>query len=116
MSAKSSLSLFAAATLLAMGAAALGADDTASLGQTLNGESCRLSAGVILCGDVPAGTLRGSQLAADPPSDPAARRAAVPAHARALPGGLAPPQDLAFDAPQGVGDSALHLCGPRTHG
>ena len=116
MSAKTSLSLLAGVALMAMGAVAFGATDTASLGQSLGGESCRLSNGIILCGDNESGTLRISQLTQDLPGDTAARHDAILSAAHALPGGLATTQDVSCDPAQWVGDDALFLCTLRSNG
>ena len=114
--------LGAGALLLCAGAASLAAGNGAvPLGQSLSGESCRLSGADILCGDAqePSGTVRISQLAAAVPSDPAGRRAAILAGAKALPGGLATVQDITCDPAQWIGaagnEAALYLCTLRSN-
>jgi len=68
------------------------------LGQTLGGEPCRLVAGSsIVCAERTeiSGTLRTSQFAVAPPGDLAARRAAILAAAKRLPGGIGAIDDVA---------------------
>ncbi len=118
MSAKRISPLLGAAAILAAGAAAFAADSGTGLGQSLTGEACRLDGGVIVCGTENAGSLRVSQLTASLPADPAARRAALVAGARALPEGLATEQDIACDPGQWIGgggsESVLFLCTLRS--
>ncbi len=122
MNAKPFLALAAATALLALAVpASHSADATVPLGQNLAGESCRLVDGAdILCGAAasPAGTLRVSRLDQALPSDPAARRAAILATARALPGGMTTVEDVNCDAGQWLGgsDHALFLCALRSNG
>jgi CHAT domain-containing protein len=75
------------------------AEDGTQLGQTLAGEPCRLVAGSdIVCGEGKelAGTLRVSPpLAAMSSGDPAARRSAILAAAKKLPGGIGAIDDVA---------------------
>ena len=114
MSARILSSLLAATALLALGATAFAAGDGAALGTGLAGDSCRLSGGTIVCGEQPSGTLRVSQLPADVPAASQARRDAILAGARALPGGLSADEDVSCDPPQWVGaagnEAALYLC------
>ena len=102
MSKRHHSALLAAAALLALGASASAAGD-ASLGTSLAGESCALTGGTIVCGGQPAGSLRISQLSTALPSDGAARREAMLAAVRALPGGLATDADVTCEAPQWLG-------------
>jgi CHAT domain-containing protein len=116
---KRTSSLVAAAALLAAGAAAFAAGTgDSSLGQSLTGESCRLDGGTILCGSEPSGTLRVSILPTTVPSDPAARRAAILAGARALPEGLATVRDVDCGTGQWIGgggsEAVLFLCSLRS--
>lgn len=114
-----SLTFGAGALLLCAGAASFAAGNTTSLGNSLAGESCSLSGGDILCGGEPSGSLRISQLSSAVPSDPAGRRAAIVAGARALPGGLATVPDFTCDPAQWIGDAgneaALYLCTLRSN-
>ena len=117
MSAKTLSSLLLTGALMAAGAAAFAAGN-APLGQSLTGESCQLAGTAIVCGGEAAGSLRSSLLAAAVPADQAARRTAIVAAARALPGGLASEPDTACDPPQWIGtpgaEAALYLCTLRS--
>jgi len=116
------LSLTLSALALCAGAAAFAAGTgAASLGSSLSGERCSLSGGDILCGDADAasGSLRVSQLSVALPAESAARRAAILAGAKALPGGLATVQDITCDPAQWIGaggnEAALYLCTLRSN-
>ena len=109
----------AAAAVLGVASTSFAAGPGAPLGNTLGGESCRLSDADIVCGADTSGNLRISQLPAAVPGDSAGRRAAIVAGAHALPGGLSTVQDITCDAPQWLGaggnDAALYLCTLRSN-
>jgi len=120
VSAKHLSTLLAVTALLLAGAASSAAPGTSSsLGQSLSGEACRLDGGSILCGEAASGTLRVSQLPSVVPADSSARRGAILAGVRALPGGLATTQDVTCGPPQWIGaagnEDALYLCTLRSN-
>ena len=105
MNAKSLSVLLAAGALLLTGAASL-AGTGASLGTSLAGDACRLDGSAILCAEIPAGTLRISNLSVPLP---AGDRAALFSAAMKLPGGVSTAPDTVcsehdFYGPQGAED------------
>lgn len=106
----SSKSCLAAAAVFAVlaSSAAVAATTPTTLGQTLTGESCRMSGTTnIVCGDSDeaVGTLRMLPLSTTLSADPAQRRAAILKAARELPGGISTADDVSCDAGQWLGPS-----------